>query len=167
MECKRLNRMIRDWYVQVQDETLAPARMVEFMHEHAESCDTCFVDPNIKAEIAKITAIVLPPSKMTKKPKKKAVPMEPTAAALAAIEAGSNETAPKPPNADGDAPAPAPDDADDDMDEEIEVGDDDEDDGGEDATADDKKDVADKKDEGDEKDAVVPDDPSEADADLE
>ncbi len=119
MECKRLNRMIRDWYVQVQGETLAPARMVEFMHDHAETCDTCFVDPNIQEEIKKITAIVLPPSKMTKKPKKKEAPLEPTAAALAAIEAGGADT---PQDSDAD---PADDD---DLDDEIEVGDDDDDD---------------------------------------
>jgi hypothetical protein len=130
MECKRLNRMIRDWYVQVQDETLAPARMVEFMENHVESCDTCFVDPNIHEEIAKITAIVLPPSKMTKKPKKKQAPMEPTAAALAALEAGVNDVAAKEVAAIDDG---VKDNAaaievvadDDDIVEEIEVGDDD------------------------------------------
>ena len=125
MECKRLNRMIRDWYVQVQDETLAPARMVEFMHDHAETCDTCFVDPNIKEEIKKITAIVLPPSKMTKKPKKKQPPMEPTAAALAAIESGvaaaeKDADASTPPTAEAAGVVDA-----DDIDDEIEVGDDD------------------------------------------
>ncbi len=156
MECKRLNRMIRDWYVQVQDETLAPARMVEFMNDHAETCDTCFVDPDIKDEIAKITAIVLPPSKMTKKPKKKAAPLEPTAAALAAIEA---------------SPAPAPSAAasdeavDDDVDDEIEVGDDE---------GDEAVDAVEVSDEGGEAVKAVevsseekPEDPSLADADLE
>ncbi|MDA3834417.1 MAG: hypothetical protein PF495_13615 [Spirochaetales bacterium] len=120
MECKRLNRMIRDWYVQVQDETLAPARMVEFMQDHAETCDTCFVDPTLAEEMKKITAIVLPPSKMTKKPKKKQVPLEPTVAALAAIESGKSD--------------------DDDDDDEIEVGDDDDDDDDEIEVGDDDKD---------------------------
>lgn len=150
MECKRLNKMIRDWYVQVQDETLAPARMVEFMHDHAETCDTCFVDPNIQEEIKKITAIVLPPSKMTKKPKKKEAPVEPTAAALAAIEAGGADT----PQDSGAEPVVD----DDDLDDEIEVGDDDE--------ADDTSDDSDDKGEAEPEPEVKVEDPSLPDADL-
>ncbi len=69
MECQRLNKMIRSWYMQVQDETLAPARMVEFMEKHVRSCDDCLMDANIREELKKIIAIVLPPSKMTKAPK--------------------------------------------------------------------------------------------------
>ena len=133
MECKRLNRMIRDWYVQVQDETLAPARMVEFMETHVETCDTCFVDPDIHGEIEKITAIVLPPSKVTKKPKKKQSPLEPTAAALAAIESGVNDVAHE------DNVAIGIHANDDEIDDEIEVGDDDDDEGeGEGEIGDDK-----------------------------
>ncbi len=70
MECQRLNKMIRSWYVQVQDETLAPARMVEFMEQHIENCDECLIDPGIQDELKKIIAIVLPVSKMTKPPKR-------------------------------------------------------------------------------------------------
>ncbi len=156
MECKRLNRMIRDWYVQVQDETLAPARMVEFMHEHVETCDTCFVDPNIKEEIKKITAIVLPPSKMTKKPKKKQPPMEPTAAALAAIEASTKEASVQ------DAAGTS---VDEDLDdeEEIEVGDDEE----EVEVADEEKTVVEVADVEKTEEAVDVEDSSLADADLE
>ncbi|MDA3971773.1 MAG: hypothetical protein PF442_10530 [Desulfobulbaceae bacterium] len=166
MECKRLNRMIRDWYVQVQDETLAPARMVEFMQDHAATCDTCFVDPNIDEEIKKIIAIVLPPSKMTKKPKKKIASLEPTAAALAAIEAGKDAA----------VKSDADDDADDD--DEIEVGDDDDDDDdkskvGDDDDDDDKSEVGDADDDDDkikvgkaDSDSDTPDVPSLEDADL-
>ena len=66
MECERLNRLVRSWYVQVQDEALAPARMVEFMEKHLEDCDVCLADPDVRHEVKKITEIVLPPSKMTK-----------------------------------------------------------------------------------------------------
>ncbi len=69
MECERLNRLVRAWYVQVQEETLAPARMVEFMEKHLENCDDCLADSNVRYEIKKITEIVLPASKMTKSPK--------------------------------------------------------------------------------------------------
>ena len=88
MECQRLNKMIRSWYVQVQSETLAPARMVEFMEQHISTCDDCFMDPGIQEELKKIIAIVLPPSKMTKPPKsaKKVMPEMPSAQELAVIE---------------------------------------------------------------------------------
>jgi hypothetical protein len=69
MECDRLNRLVRSWYVQVQDETLAPARMVEFMRKHVESCDDCLADSEVVDEVKRITELVLPPSKMTKQVK--------------------------------------------------------------------------------------------------
>ena len=69
MECERLNRLVRSWYIQVQDEALAPGRMVEFMETHLMDCDVCLTDPDVQHEVKKITEIVLPPSKMTKQPK--------------------------------------------------------------------------------------------------
>ncbi|MFH1217725.1 MAG: hypothetical protein V1706_14615 [Pseudomonadota bacterium] len=66
MECERLNRLVRSWYVQVQEESLAPARMVEFMEKHLLGCMTCLGDPDVRSEVKKITEIVLPPSKMIK-----------------------------------------------------------------------------------------------------
>ncbi len=66
MECERLNRLVRSWYVQVQEEALAPARMVEFMEKHLLGCSTCLADPDVRSEVKKITEIVLPPSKMIK-----------------------------------------------------------------------------------------------------
>jgi hypothetical protein len=64
MECDRLIKLIKSWYLQVQDEALAPARMVSFMEKHIADCNTCLLDPKLKQEIAKITEIVLPPSKV-------------------------------------------------------------------------------------------------------
>ncbi|MFZ5775960.1 MAG: hypothetical protein ACOY3Z_10810 [Thermodesulfobacteriota bacterium] len=66
MECERLQRLIKSWYVQVQDETMAPARMVSFMETHLAECHVCLADPLVRQEVEKITAIVLPPSKVRK-----------------------------------------------------------------------------------------------------
>lgn len=61
MECDRLKRLVKNWYAQVQDETMAPARMVTFMRQHVADCATCLSDPFVRPEIEKITAIILPP----------------------------------------------------------------------------------------------------------
>ena len=45
---------------------MAPARMVSFIEEHAETCEICLQDPDLKEEIAKITEMVLPESKIPK-----------------------------------------------------------------------------------------------------
>lgn len=66
MQCERLINMIKSWYIHVREETMAPARMVGFIEEHAESCDVCLGDPDLKEEIAKITELILPESKIPK-----------------------------------------------------------------------------------------------------
>jgi len=66
MQCTRLVQMIKSWYVHVREETMAPARMVSFIEEHAETCEICLQDPDLKEEIAKITEMVLPESKIPK-----------------------------------------------------------------------------------------------------
>ena len=66
MECERLKKLIKNWYVQVQDEAMAPARMVDFMRKHVDECSTCLGDQNVELEIKRITEIVLPPSKIPK-----------------------------------------------------------------------------------------------------
>jgi len=63
MECERLQRLVKNWYTQVQDEAMAPARMVLFLENHIADCQTCLADPLIRQEVEKITAIILPPSK--------------------------------------------------------------------------------------------------------
>jgi hypothetical protein len=45
---------------------MAPARMISFIEQHLAVCDVCQKDPDIHDEIAKITEIVLPESKMPK-----------------------------------------------------------------------------------------------------
>ncbi|MEN8135160.1 MAG: hypothetical protein ABFS18_06445 [Thermodesulfobacteriota bacterium] len=66
MECERLKNLIKNWYVQVQDESMAPARMVDFMNNHTRDCSTCMADPIVEIEIKRITEIVLPPAKIPK-----------------------------------------------------------------------------------------------------
>ena len=66
MQCDRLIKQIKSWYIHVKDETMAPARMVSFIEQHIESCDTCLADPDLKEEVAKITKLVLPESKIPK-----------------------------------------------------------------------------------------------------
>ncbi|MCK9175934.1 MAG: hypothetical protein M0O96_11730 [Desulforhopalus sp.] len=66
MQCKRLLNLTKKWYLSVKDETMAPARMITFMVLHSESCPVCQQDPDLKDEIAKITEMILPESKIPK-----------------------------------------------------------------------------------------------------
>lgn len=45
---------------------MAPARMISFMEKHAAECPICQEDPELPAEIAKITEMILPESKIPK-----------------------------------------------------------------------------------------------------
>ena len=66
MQCERLIKQIKTWFLHVQNETMAPARMITFIENHASHCDTCLADPDLPAEISRITEIVLPESKIPK-----------------------------------------------------------------------------------------------------
>lgn len=66
MQCERLIKQIKGWFLHVQNETMAPARMIGFIEDHANHCDTCLADPDLQEEIARITEIVLPDSKIPK-----------------------------------------------------------------------------------------------------
>ena len=66
MQCERLIKLIKTWYVNVRDETMAPARMISFIEQHVTTCNVCQKDLGIHDEIAKITEIVLPESKIPK-----------------------------------------------------------------------------------------------------
>ena len=70
MKCDRLISLVKNWYLKVQEEAMAPARMVAFMEKHILQCEECLADPDVKQEVEKIREIVLPPSKV---PKPKAV----------------------------------------------------------------------------------------------
>ncbi|MDD3815215.1 MAG: hypothetical protein PHZ02_11300 [Desulfocapsaceae bacterium] len=45
---------------------MAPARMISFIENHASQCDICLADPDLQEEIAKITEMILPESKIPK-----------------------------------------------------------------------------------------------------
>jgi hypothetical protein len=75
MKCDRLITLIKGWYLKVQEEAMAPARMVAFMEKHISQCEECLADPDVQQEADKIREIVLPPSKALK-PKVVRVPKE-------------------------------------------------------------------------------------------
>jgi hypothetical protein len=66
MQCERLIKLAKTWYLNVRDETMAPARMVSFIEQHVANCSVCQEDPDIHDEVAKITQIILPESKIPK-----------------------------------------------------------------------------------------------------
>jgi len=66
MQCERLIKQIKGWYIHVSNETMAPARMVSFIEKHAAECDICLDDPDLPEEIEKITEMILPESKIPK-----------------------------------------------------------------------------------------------------
>ena len=66
MQCERLLHLAKSWYLNVKDETMAPARMIQFIKNHVATCEICLADPDIQEEIEKITEIILPESKIPK-----------------------------------------------------------------------------------------------------
>ena len=66
MQCERLLRLAKQWYLHVKEENMAPARMVQFIKQHVAACPLCQEDPDIQDEIEKITEIILPESKIPK-----------------------------------------------------------------------------------------------------
>ena len=64
MDCDTLKRQIKNWYLQVQDASLAPARMVMFMREHVRNCPVCLADPMVNHEIDRIVKRYLPEDKI-------------------------------------------------------------------------------------------------------
>ncbi len=64
MECERFKKLLKSWYIQVQDEALAPARMVHFMEAHLEECAVCMMDAEAHKDVKKIITLVLPQDKL-------------------------------------------------------------------------------------------------------
>ncbi|WP_456431568.1 hypothetical protein [Thermosulfuriphilus sp.] len=62
MECRRLKQLVRDWYHQVMEDALAPARMMEFINRHVERCPVCQTDQALANEIEKIRELVRAPA---------------------------------------------------------------------------------------------------------
>ena len=66
MQCERLIGLAKSWYTSVRDETMAPARMVQFIKQHVADCPICEEDPDIQDEILRITELILPDTKIPK-----------------------------------------------------------------------------------------------------
>jgi hypothetical protein len=66
MQCKQLIRLTKSWFLHVKDETMAPARMMQFVDDHIKECDICREDPDLHQEIEKIREFILPESKIPK-----------------------------------------------------------------------------------------------------
>jgi len=66
MKCQRLIHLTKNWFLSVRDETMAPARMVQFIKNHVATCEICLTDPDINEEIDTITELILPDSKIPK-----------------------------------------------------------------------------------------------------
>ena len=64
MECQRFVNLLKQWYVQVQAEEMAPARMVAFMEKHVTECEVCMMDPEARRDMDKIIKLVLPQDKL-------------------------------------------------------------------------------------------------------
>jgi len=96
MQCNRLLNLSKQWYLHVRDETMAPARMVQFIKQHVTGCPICLEDPDIQDEILRITEIILPESKIPKavrlKQEEEEAEREREKAAAEAEENNSTET---------------------------------------------------------------------------
>jgi len=66
MQCNQLIRLSKGWFLHVKDETMAPARMMQFIDQHIKECEICREDPDLPEEIEKIRDFVLPESKIPK-----------------------------------------------------------------------------------------------------
>ncbi len=66
MECEQLIRLIKDWYVRVKQETMAPARMMQFVDQHVKGCKTCQTDLLLSDEVEKVRDFILPEAKLPK-----------------------------------------------------------------------------------------------------
>lgn len=66
MQCSQLIRLMKDWYLHVKEETMAPARMMQFAEKHILNCAVCQQDDGLAVEIEKIRDFVLPESKIPK-----------------------------------------------------------------------------------------------------
>ena len=64
MQCNQLIRLAKDWYTHVKQETMAPARMMQFVDQHIKECTICQEDPGLPKEVEKIREHVLPESKL-------------------------------------------------------------------------------------------------------
>lgn len=79
MECQRLQKLVKNWYQQVQDEAMAPGRMVAFMDAHLLECEVCRADPMVQEEVSRIRAMVISLVKVAKSTEDETASQEPEA----------------------------------------------------------------------------------------
>jgi len=77
MQCNQLIRLIKGWFLHVKEETMAPARMMQFVDQHIKECEMCQEDPDLHQEIEEIRKFILPESKIPKAYRTKAEPPTP------------------------------------------------------------------------------------------
>lgn len=66
MQCTQLIRLVKNWYLHVKEETMAPARMLQFADQHIKNCAICLQDATLMEEIEKIREYILPETKIPK-----------------------------------------------------------------------------------------------------
>ncbi len=66
MQCERLVRLAKSWYLHVKGETMAPARMMQFIDKHVRECPICQQDAGLPSEVEKIRDFILPESRAPK-----------------------------------------------------------------------------------------------------
>ncbi len=97
MQCKQLIRLAKDWYTHVKQETMAPARMMQFVENHVKECATCQGDPDLPDEIEELRKHVLPDSKLPRAfrtPDKTLTPeISPTVEETGKASSGNDSTA--------------------------------------------------------------------------
>ncbi|NOQ45199.1 MAG: hypothetical protein GQ559_00745 [Desulfobulbaceae bacterium] len=66
MQCDKLIHLIKDWFLCVKQETMAPVRMMQFVDKHIQNCAICQADDELDREIEKIREFIVPESKIPK-----------------------------------------------------------------------------------------------------
>ena len=105
MQCNQLIRLIKDWFLHVKEETMAPARMMQFIDQHIKECDICREDPDLQQEIEKIREFILPESKIPKAYRSRAEAPTPEISPVVPPEPASAAAAETTPTVDKDKPA--------------------------------------------------------------
>ena len=65
MDCEQLVRLIKEWGLQVKQETMAIARMKLFVDQHVKKCPVCAKDLIMPDELEKIYEYLVPGSGKT------------------------------------------------------------------------------------------------------
>jgi hypothetical protein len=66
MQCNQLIRLVKEWYTHVRQETMAPARMMQFVDSHVRECEVCREDRGLAADIDLVRERILPDSKLSR-----------------------------------------------------------------------------------------------------